>query len=95
MVFECFRFQDRTFKFQPPLRLNITRDDESGPLYIASDEELGIHAHAETREQLIDEFAEQVAFNWDEYAQEAQEKLARGALRLRAAMRTRVEEVLA
>jgi hypothetical protein len=93
MVFECIRFQERVFKFQPPLRLNITRDDESGSLYVASDEELGIHAYAETREQLAGEIAEQVAFNWDEYAQEAPDKLARGALRLREAMRARVEEI--
>lgn len=95
MVFESIRFQDRIFKFEPPLRLDITRnqDDESESLYVASEDELGIHAYAETREQLAGEIAEQVAFNWDEYAQEAPDKLARGALRLREAMRARVEEI--
>jgi hypothetical protein len=93
MEFECIRLQDRIFKFRPPLRLNITRDDETGSLYVASDDELGIHAYAETREQLAHEIAEQVAFNWDEYAQEAPDKLARGALRLRESMRARVEEI--
>jgi hypothetical protein len=93
MIFERIHYRSRRFEIHPPLKLEPALDDESGQLYVAADEELGIHAYAHTREQLAEEIAEQIAFNWDEYAKEAPEKLAKGALRIREIMLARVEEI--
>jgi hypothetical protein len=93
MVFERIRFHTRTFKIDPPLKLEPSLDEESGQLYVVTNDDLGIHAYAQTREQLAEEISEQIAFNWDEYAQEAPERLARGAQVVRQEMLARVSEI--
>ncbi|MBK9265747.1 MAG: hypothetical protein IPM54_38915 [Polyangiaceae bacterium] len=90
VVFERIRHKNSILEFSPELRLDVTMDEESGQLYIVEDAELGICAHAHTREDLVDEIAAQVAFNWHEYAQCEPEKLAKGARRVREALIARV-----
>lgn len=90
MLFERIRHADRLFAFDPALRLDVSMDEESGQLYMVEDEELGVCAFAHTREQLVEELSEQIAFNWREYAQCDPEKLAKGARRVRDALLARV-----
>jgi hypothetical protein len=93
MIFEKIRRADRAFVFDPPLRLELNMDEESGQLYLAEDDNLGICAFAHTREQLVDEISEQVAFNWREYALCDPKKLAKGARRVREALLARVKDI--
>jgi hypothetical protein len=68
-------------------------DEESGQFYILKHPELGIDVFARTREELSDELAEQLLFQWDTYAQESPDRLSRGARQLREALLTRMWEV--
>jgi hypothetical protein len=95
MVFERIYHQEHLYTLSPPLKLALSLDPESGQFYVASDDELDIHVYAQTREQLAEEVAAQIAFNWREYAQEAPEKLAKGALLLRQRLLARVRETRA
>ena len=47
---------------------------------------------ARTREQLADELAEQLLFQWDAYVRERPERLTPPARRLREALMTRMRE---
>ena len=77
----------------PPLSIDPTLDEaESGPLYVLSDEGLGIRVFAQTREQLVEELAEQLIFQWDAYARESPDRLTAPAQRLREALRDRMRE---
>jgi hypothetical protein len=72
--------------------LEPTMDDESGQLYRVEDPGLGIDVFAQTREQLADELAEQIIFQWDTYAREDPKRLTPAARRLRAALLARLRE---
>ena len=69
MIFDAIEWGNRRLEFVPPLALEPTLDDESGRLYRLEDQHLGIDVFAPTREQLSDELAEQIVFQWDSYAQ--------------------------
>lgn len=86
-------YNGRSLELDPPLTLVPTLDDESGQLYMAVDESLGVHVFAPTREQLADELAEQLLFLWDTYAQEDPRHLTESAQHLRDELRTRLREV--
>lgn len=58
-------------------------DHESQQLYVVEVPELTLLAYANSREQLLQEIAEQIAFMWDTYVQSSEETLAIDALRLR------------
>lgn len=82
MEFKQIRHSNRVFEFKNALCLDITMDEESGQLYVAEAPEFGISAYAHTREELAEEIAEQVAFNWREYVECDPNLLAKGARRL-------------
>lgn len=86
MVFKQIRHSNRMFEFRDTLCLDVAMDEESGQLYVAEAPELGISAYAHTREELVEEIAEQIAFNWREYAECEPNLLAKGAQRLRDAL---------
>ena len=93
MFFDIIRFRRREFVFDPALTLDVVLDD-SQQLYIASDESMGVHAYAQTRDQLAEEIAEQIAFNWDEYASHDPSELSKGAVRLRECLLARARELI-
>jgi hypothetical protein len=90
MEFDKVRREGRTFTIAPPLKLALSLDEESEQFYVATEEDLDLNVYAPTREQVVEEVAAQLAFNWDQYAQEPPEKLAKGAQRLRDALLARV-----
>jgi hypothetical protein len=92
MSFDRIEWHGRQLVFDPPLTLEPTMDEESGQLYILTDKELGIDVFAQTRENVIDELAEQLVFQWDSYAREVPERLTPGARRLREALLKRMRE---
>lgn len=92
MIFSTVTWAGRTLRLHRPLVLTPTRDEESNQLYILTDQELGIDVFAPTRDQLADELAEQLLFQWDTYAQEQPDRLSRGARRLRQALLARLRE---
>jgi hypothetical protein len=92
MIFDFIAWGGRRLEINPPLKLEPTMDDESGQLYTLVDSNLGIDVFARTREQLVDELAEQVFFTWDAYANEAPEKLTSAARRLRETILGRMRE---
>ena len=92
MTFDHITWGSRRLIIDPPLTLSPTMDEDSGQLYVVSDEGLGIHVFAQTREQLADELAEQLIFQWDAYARESPDRLTAPARRLREALRTQMRE---
>jgi hypothetical protein len=93
MTFDYIDWGSRRLIIDPTLSLDPTMDGESGQLYVLSDESLGIHVFAQTREQLAEELAEQLIFQWDAYARESPDRLTAPARRLREALLTRMGEV--
>ena len=93
MTFDRIEWGGRQLAFDPPLTIQPTLDEESGQLYVLTDDELGIDVFAQTREQVADELAEQVLFQWDTYARESPERLTPGARWLRDALLSRMREV--
>ena len=92
MTFDHIEWKSRRLILHPPLSLDPTMDEESGQLYILSDDELGILVFAQTREQLADELSGQLFFQWDAYARESPNRLTSSARRLRQALRARMRE---
>ena len=93
-----FTFDDvdwlgRRLMITPPLVLQPALDQESGQLYVLVDHGLGIHVFAQTREEVADELAEQLLFQWDAYAMEAADNLSSGARWLRNNLLARMTEV--
>lgn len=93
MVFDSIERDGRRLVINPPLSLDPTMDDESGQLYVLTDDSINLHVFAQTREQVADELAEHLLFQWDYYASELPERLTSGARQLREAMRSRIREV--
>lgn len=54
--------------------------------------DFGLQAFAQTREQLVQEIAEQLAFMWDAYVNASEDILAPDALRLRQILSQNVSE---
>jgi hypothetical protein len=92
MTFDRVEWGSRRLAIDPPLSLNPSMDEESGQLCVLSDERLGVHVFAQTREQLADELAEQLLFQWDAYAHESPDHLTVPARRLREALLARMRE---
>ncbi len=92
MVFDRIEWRGRQLEIDPPLVLEPTLDEESGQLYTVIDQDLGIDVFATSREQLVEELAEQLLFAWDAYARRAPENLASAARRLRDALLSRIRE---
>ena len=92
MTFERIEWAGRQLTIDPPLTLEPLMDEESGQLYMLTEVGLGIDVFARTREEVIDELAEQLLFQWDVYALETPENLSPGARRLREVMRSRIRE---
>jgi hypothetical protein len=93
MTFSRMTWVERTLAIKPALTLLPEMDEETGQFYILKHPELGIDVFARTREELSDELAEQLLFQWDTYAQESPDRLSRGARQLREALLTRMWEV--
>ena len=68
MVFDAIEWRGRQLEIDPSLVLEPTLDEESGQLYTVIDQDLGIDVFATSREQLVEELAEQLLFAWDAYA---------------------------
>jgi antitoxin (DNA-binding transcriptional repressor) of toxin-antitoxin stability system len=82
MTFDHVVWGERRLAIDPPLTLSPTMDDESGQLFVLSDQGLGIHVFAPTRDQLMAELAEQLFFQWDAYACESPDRLTLPARQL-------------
>jgi hypothetical protein len=76
-------WNDREFRFRQPLTLNPSLDE---------DPVLTLLAYAQTREQLLQEISEQIAFMWDAYVRSSEDGLAPDALRLRQKLLETVSE---
>ena len=83
----------RDFRFRQPLTLKPSLDEESQQLYVVEAADLTLLAYAQTREQLLQEIAEQIAFMWDAYVNAVEDDLAADALRLRQRLREDIWEV--
>ena len=92
MRFERIEWAGRHVVLDPPLNLEPSLDEETGQLYVLTDETLDIHVYAQTREQLADELAEQLLFYWDAYARESPQRLTPSASRLRESLLARLRE---
>jgi hypothetical protein len=93
MTFSRVAWAGRTLAIDPPRTLSPTMDEESGQFYILEYHDMNIDVFARTRDDLLDELAEQLLFQWDAYARESPDRLSRGARQLREALRARVREV--
>lgn len=87
------RHGDRILKTRNSLVIEPTLDDDKQYICLSL-EDLGIDVFAHTRERLAEEFAEQLAMLWDEYAMEADECLDPSALSLKSALLAAFEEVV-
>ncbi|MGP1385154.1 MAG: hypothetical protein ACTS2F_16440 [Thainema sp.] len=74
---------DREFRFNKPIILQPALDEESSQLYVVENSDLTLLAYAQTREQLLHEISEQIAFMWDAYVKAQDETLATDALALK------------
>ena len=86
-------WSDREFRFRQPFTLSPSLDEESQQLYVVEDANLTLLAYAQTREQLIQEIGEQIAFIWDAYVIASEDDLASDALRLRQRLSEVIWEV--
>jgi hypothetical protein len=93
ILLKTVHWQGREFRFKQPLILQPKLDEESSQLYVVEASELTLLAYAQTREQLLQEIGEQVAFMWDTYVKESEDCLAPDALRLRQRLLEDVWEV--
>lgn len=73
----------------PPVLLTPHLDEESHQYYVVEEPELGIHSVAQTRDVLLDEIADDVAFLWDAYAEESEARLTTKARELGQRLRNR------
>jgi hypothetical protein len=66
-------------------------DEETQQLYVVRDPALGIDVYAETREHLVQELNEQIAFLWDTYAQEKNNRLSPEAVAVANELRAKLK----
>ncbi|OJW03513.1 MAG: hypothetical protein BGO49_11700 [Planctomycetales bacterium 71-10] len=92
LTFDRIEWSGKRLRIAPPLTLTPSLDEDSGQYYTLTDAELGLDVFATTREEVADELAEQVMFQWDAYAREKPERLTVGAQRLREALLARMRE---
>jgi hypothetical protein len=82
ITLKVVQWKGRIFRFTRPVILEPELDEESSQLYVVENTDLSLIAYAQTREQLLQEISEQIAFMWDAYV-ETSDALAPDALRLR------------
>lgn len=92
MIFERVEYRGRALLIEPLLTLTPLLDEESKQLFVATDESLGLHVYAPTRDQLVDEVAEQLMFLWDTFGCGSSERLTEDARQLRTRLRARINE---
>jgi hypothetical protein len=82
ITLKTVQWQGRTFQFTYPLLLEPQLDEESSQLYVVENIDLALISYAQTREQLLQDISEQIAFMWDAYV-DTKDVLAPDALKLR------------
>jgi hypothetical protein len=82
ITLKTVHWQGRTFRFTHPILLEPKLDEESSQLYVVENTDLALIAYAQTREQLLQDISEQIAFMWDAYV-ETSDVLAPDALKLK------------
>lgn len=91
-VVSSFRLGQRVLVLKPPLELNVYLDEEFQQLYVVEDPDVGLHAFAETRQELSREVEEQLGFLWRSFAQEQDARMSLDARQLAANLRRRIAE---
>jgi hypothetical protein len=86
IILSVVTFNKRRFFFKEPLWLEPELEKEDKQLIEVEYAALGLNAFARTREELIDEVCEQIAFLWDAYAQADDSKLTPEAQQLKEAL---------
>ncbi len=86
-----FEVGGRTFALHPPVVVAPQLEPEEQQLFEASVPDFGFHLSGRTREELLLDFFEHMAFAWQEYAEADPAELSDDALRLRDALRQRVQ----
>ena len=91
IILKATHWNDREFHFIQPLLLYPSLD-ESEQLYVVEAPGLTLVAYAQTREQLLQEIGEQIAFMWDAYVRSPEDGLASDALKLRKTLLETITE---
>lgn len=81
---------DRLFILAQPITCPVTVEDH---LLVLQYEPLGIRAYAATREEAVQDFGEEFAFRYDDYALAPDHELTRSAIELKRRLRELVKEV--
>lgn len=84
-------FNDRNFRFRRPLQLTPELEPEGKQLLTVENPQLGINVFAYSREALLEEISEQIAFLWDDYALSEDDSLTPEAIALKYAVLELVE----
>jgi hypothetical protein len=82
----------KELRFKKPFLL-VPKFDATEQVYYLSHRELGIDVAAQSREELIGEVSDEIAFLWSEYALIADEELTLGAQRLKRTLLEMLEEI--
>lgn len=90
---KVIHWQHREFHCTPALLLQPILDEESQQLYVVEVPDLTLHAYAQTREHLLQEISDQIAFLWDTYVEAPAHTLAADALQLREQLLASIQKV--
>lgn len=71
-------------RFDPPIVLTPRLDDDEQQYFVADVPELGLTASGRTRDELLQDWEDQIQFVWGEYALAPVDTLAADALDLRS-----------
>ncbi|MBN1193676.1 MAG: hypothetical protein JXA36_08330 [Coriobacteriia bacterium] len=85
-------FGDDVLAFSPPIVLAPRLDDEEEQYFIADVPDFGLTASGRTRDEMLQDWEDQVQFIWRECALAPAEDLAPDAIDLRAKLRARVTQ---
>ncbi len=75
---------DKVLRFDPPIVLTPRLDDDEQQHFVADVPELGLTVSGRTRDELLQDWEDQIQFVWGEYALAPEETLATDALDLRS-----------
>lgn len=81
---------DEVLRLEPPLVLTPRLDDDEQQHFVADVPEFGLTLSGRTRDELLQDWEEQLQFVWKEYALAAEDTLAADALDLRGRLLSRV-----
>jgi hypothetical protein len=93
IIIKEFDWNERRFILDKSLNLVPYLDEETQQLMIVEEPELDIYVFAQTREQLVQEISEQLAFMWDTYAMALEESLTADAVKLSSNLKQKLREV--